>query len=233
MDKIRKIGLTLVSVCLWAIILVAALFAFTTLATKDTNSVASIAGFTPLMVASESMEPTFGTDDLIIIQKCDPEKLEEGDVVTFHTIINNEYALNTHRIVEIEENNGYRSYRTKGDNNAVEDTHIISGGDIVGKYVFSLAGAGALMRFLSSSTGFLVVIIIPLLIFFVMQVYHLIMVVIRLKKATAEEEAAANDASLDEALKAKKEAEEALAEAKRLREEAEALKKSAENTEED
>ena len=68
MDKIRKIGLTLVSVCLWAIILVAALFAFTTLATKDTNSVASIAGFTPLMVASESMEPTFGTDDLIIIQ---------------------------------------------------------------------------------------------------------------------------------------------------------------------
>ena len=186
MDKIRKIGLTLVSVCLWAIILVAALFAFTTLATKDTNSVASIAGFTPLMVASESMEPTFGTDDLIIIQKCDPEKLEEGDVVTFHTIINNEYALNTHRIVEIEENNGYRSYRTKGDNNAVEDTHIISDGDIVGKYVFSLAGAGALMRFLSSSTGFLVVIIIPLLIFFVMQVYHLIMVVIRLKKATAE-----------------------------------------------
>ena len=48
-----------------------------------------------------------------------------------------------------------------------------------------------------------------------------------------DKEAAANDASLDEALKAKKEAEEALAEAKRLREEAEALKKSAENTEED
>lgn len=228
MEKIRKVGITILSILLWGVILIAALFAFTTLATKDTNSVASLAGFTPLTVATESMEPTFGTSDLIIIQKCDPADLKEGDIITFHTIINNEYALNTHRIVEIEENNGYRSYRTKGDNNAMEDTHVIADGDIVGKYVLKLAGVGALMAFLSSSTGFLVVIIVPLLIFFVMQVYHLIMVIMKLKKATAEEEALENDASLDEALKAKQEAEEALAEAKRLREEAEALKKEAE-----
>lgn len=232
MEKLKKIGLTVLSICLWGVILIAALFAFTTLATKDTNSVASIAGFTPLTVATESMEPTFGTSDLIIIQKCDPADLKEGDIITFHTIINNEYALNTHRIVDIEENNGYRSYRTKGDNNQIEDTHVIADGDIVGKYVLKLAGVGALMTFLSSSTGFLVVIILPLLIFFVMQVYHLIMVVIKLKKATAEEMASESDASLDEALKAKQEAEEALAEARRLKEEAEALKKAAEENKE-
>ena len=228
MEKVKKIGLTVLSACLWVIILVAALFAFTTLATKDSRSVASIAGFTPLTVASESMEPTFGTNDLIIIKKCDTSTLNEGDIITFHTIINNEYALNTHRIVDIEENNGYRAYRTKGDNNQIEDTHVIADGDIVGKYVLKLAGVGALMRFLSSSTGFLVVIIIPLLIFFVLQVYHLIMVILKLKKATAEEN---RDASLDEALKAKEEAEAALAEAKRLKEEAEAIKKSAEKKE--
>ena len=134
--------------------------------------------------------------------------------------------------MDIEENNGYRSYRTKGDNNQIEDTHVIADGDIVGKYVLKLAGVGALMTFLSSSTGFLVVIILPLLIFFVMQVYHLIMVVIKLKKATAEEMAIENDASLDEALKAKQEAEAALAEARRLKEEAEALKKAAEENKE-
>lgn len=228
MEKVKKIGLTVLSACLWVIILVAALFAFTTLATRDSRSVASIAGFTPLTVASESMEPTFGTNDLIIIKKCDTSTLKEGDIITFHTIINNEYALNTHRIVDIEENNGYRAYRTKGDNNQIEDTHVIADGDIVGKYVLKLAGVGALMRFLSSSTGFLVVIIIPLLIFFVLQVYHLIMVILKLKKATAEEN---RDASLDEALKAKEEAEAALAEAKRLKEEAEAIKKSAEKKE--
>ena len=228
MEKVKKIGLSVLSACLWVIILVAALFAFTTLATRDSRSVASIAGFTPLTVASESMEPTFGTNDLIIIKKCDTSALKEGDIITFHTIINNEYALNTHRIVDIEENNGYRAYRTKGDNNQIEDTHVIADGDIVGKYVLKLAGVGALMRFLSSSTGFLVVIIIPLLIFFVLQVYHLIMVILKLKKATAEEN---RDASLDEALKAKEEVEAALAEAKRLKEEAEAIKKSAEKKE--
>lgn len=228
MEKVKKIGLSVLSACLWVIILVAALFAFTTLATRDSRSVASIAGFTPLTVASESMEPTFGTNDLIIIKKCDTSTLKEGDIITFHTIINNEYALNTHRIVDIEENNGYRAYRTKGDNNQIEDTHVIADGDIVGKYVLKLAGVGALMRFLSSSTGFLVVIIIPLLIFFVLQVYHLIMVILKLKKVTAEEN---RDASLDEALKAKEEAEAALAEAKRLKEEAEAIKKSAEKKE--
>lgn len=228
MEKVKKIGLSVLSACLWVIILVAALFAFTTLATRDSRSVASIAGFTPLTVASESMEPTFGTNDLIIIKKCDTSTLKEGDIITFHTIINNEYALNTHRIVDIEENNGYRAYRTKGDNNQIEDTHVIADGDIVGKYVLKLAGVGALMRFLSSSTGFLVVIIIPLLIFFVLQVYHLIMVILKLKKATAEEN---RNASLDEALKAKEEAEAALAEAKRLKEEAEAIKKSAEKKE--
>ena len=228
MEKIKKVGLTFLSIVLWGVILIAALFAFTTLATKDTNSVASIAGFTPLTVATESMEPTFGTSDLIVIRKCDSADLKEGDIITFHTIINNEYALNTHRIVSIEENNGYRSYRTKGDNNAIEDTHVIADGDIVGKYVLKLAGVGALMTFLSSSTGFLVVIILPLLIFFVMQVYHLIMVILKLKKATAQEQAMENEASLDEALKAKQEAEAALAEAKRLKEEAEALKKAAE-----
>lgn len=228
MEKVKKIGLSVLSACLWVIILVAALFAFTTLATRDSRSVASIAGFTPLTVASESMEPTFGTNDLIIIKKCDTSTLKEGDIITFHTIINNEYALNTHRIVDIEENNGYRAYRTKGDNNQIEDTHVIADGDIVGKYVLKLAGVGALMRFLSSSTGFLVVIIIPLLIFFVLQVYHLIMVILKLKKATAEEN---RDASLNEALKAKEEAEAALAEAKRLKEEAEAIKKSAEKKE--
>ena len=228
MEKVKKIGLSVLSACLWVIILVAALFAFTTLATRDSRSVASIAGFTPLTVASESMEPTFGINDLIIIKKCDTSTLKEGDIITFHTIINNEYALGTHRIVDIEENSGYRAYRTKGDNNQIEDTHVIADGDIVGKYVLKLAGVGALMRFLSSSTGFLVVIIIPLLIFFVLQVYHLIMVILKLKKATAEEN---RDASLDEALKAKEEAEAALAEAKRLKEEAEAIKKSAEKKE--
>lgn len=244
MNAVKRGTEIFISVVLWAVILLAALFAFTTLATRDTNQVASLAGYTPLTVASDSMSPTFRAGDLIIIRKCDPQTLKEGDIVTFHTIINNEFALNTHRITEIQDLGGARSYVTKGDNNELADIHMIADGDIVGKYVCHLAGFGKVMSFLSSSLGFLLVIVLPLLIFFIYQVYHLITVSIDLKKAiaveTAREQAQAaaqsapksgektdTDAILAEAAQAKAEAEKAraeaqaaLAEAKRLKEEA-------------
>ena len=218
MKAIKRVGTIIISVLLWLVILVAALYAFTTMATKDNQNVANLFGYTPLVVESNSMSPTFKKDDLIFVKKCDTSKLEEGDIICFHTIIDNEYALNTHRIQSIAESGEARSYTTVGDNNnGVADQHIISDGDIVGKYVGHISGAGKLMNFLSSSTGFLLVIVLPMLIFFIYQVYTLIMISIRLKKAVAVENA-----------REQTEAESALEEAKRLREEAEAMRAKAE-----
>lgn len=188
MQAVKKAASIVLSVIMWIIILVAALYAFTTLATHEDGSVSDIAGFTPLAVQSDSMSPTFKKGDLIFIQKCDTSKLEVGDVVTFHTIIDNEYALNTHRIASIDEVNGMRSFTTKGDNNDVADTHVISDGDIVGKYLFAVPHLGQVMDFLSSSMGFLIVIVLPMLLFFIYQVYHLIVVGMNLKRAMAEED---------------------------------------------
>ena len=239
MKAMKRAGTIVISVILWAIILLAALYAFTTMATKDDQSVASILGYTPLVVETDSMKPTFESGDLIFIKKCDTSKLNEGDIITFHTIIDNQYALNTHRIQKIDEVNGVRSYTTIGDNNnGIADQHVISDGDIVGKYIGHVSGLGKVMNFLSSSMGFLIVIVLPMLLFFIYQVYNLIMISIRLKKAMAVENAEeiANariqqekaDQAADEAAKAKDEAQAALEEAKRLKEEAEALKAKAE-----
>lgn len=239
MKAMKRAGTIVISVILWAIILLAALYAFTTMATKDDQNVASILGYTPLVVETDSMKPTFESGDLIFIKKCDTSKLNEGDIITFHTIIDNQYALNTHRIQKIDEANGVRSYTTIGDNNnGVADQHVISDGDIVGKYIGHVSGLGKVMNFLSSSMGFLIVIVLPMLLFFIYQVYNLIMISIRLKKAMAMENAEeiANariqqekaDQAADEAARAKDEAQAALEEAKRLKEEAEALKAKAE-----
>lgn len=222
MKTVKKVAGILLSVILWAIILITALFTFTTLATRDDKSVSRLAGFTPLVVKSQSMSPTFNEGDLIIIKECDPKKLVVGDIITFHTIINNEYALNTHRIENIADNGAARSFTTKGDNNAIADMHMISDGDVVGKYVTRLPAIGNFMNFLSSSTGFLLVIVLPMLLFFVYQVYHLVMVSINLKKAIAAEEATDAAQRESEASAKLAEAEAALAEAKRIKEEAEA-----------
>ena len=190
MKTLKRIGTIVISVILWAIILLAALYAFTTMATKDDQSVSRILGYTPMTVESDSMKPTFCKGDLIFIKKCDTSKLKEGDIITFHTIIDNQYALNTHRIQKIDEVNGVRSYTTIGDNNnGVADQHVISDGDIVGKYVGHISNLGKVMNFLSSSMGFLIVIVLPMLLFFIYQVYNLIMISIRLKKAIAVENA--------------------------------------------
>ena len=250
MKILKKTGTIVISVILWVIILVAALYAFTTMATRDNQNVSNIMGYTPLVVKSDSMSPTFSAGDLIFIKKCDTSTLKEGDIICFHTIINNEYALNTHRIQKIDTVGDARSYTTLGDNNnGITDTHIISDGDIVGKYVGHLKNAGKVMDSLSSSIGFLVVIVLPMLLFFIYQVYNLIMISIRLKKAVAVEtaketaiaqekaarNAAQNTAAVQNAADSSKAAADeaeaakaALEEAKRLREEAEAIRAKAE-----
>lgn len=238
MKAIKRIGTVVLSVILWVIILVAALYAFTTMATKDNTHVASLLGYTPLVVESDSMSPTFASGDLIFIHKCNPADLKEGDIICFHTIIENQYALNTHRIQSIETVGDVRSYTTIGDNNnGIADQHVISDGDIVGKYVGHITDAGKVMNFLSSSTGFLLVIVLPMLLFFIYQVYNLIMISIRLKKAIAVETAqeqelakqqAARQNNEEKAQKEKEEAQAALEEARRMKEEAEALRAQAE-----
>lgn len=232
MKAVKRVGTIVVSILLWVIILVAALYAFTTMATRDEQNVSSLLGYTPMVVQSDSMAPTFEKGDLIFIHKCDTSKLKEGDIITFHTIIDNEYALNTHRIQKIESNGEARTFTTIGDNNdGIADQHMISDGDIVGKYVGHIAKAGILMDFLSSSTGFLIIIVLPMLLFFIYQVYNLIMISVRLKKAmaveTAKEIEAAKNTGAEAAASEVQSAQEALEEARRMKKEAEALRAQA------
>ena len=148
-----------------------------------------------------------------------------------------------HRIQKIDTVGDARSYTTLGDNNnGIADAHIISDGDIVGKYVGDLPKAGKVMDFLSSSMGFLIVIVLPMLLFFIYQVYNLIMIAIRLKKAVAVEtaretaiaqeeaaqKAAAQRPEPSEAQNEAEAAKAALEEARKMREEAEAIRAKAE-----
>lgn len=244
MSTVKKAASIVISVVMWIIILIAALFAFTTLATKEDGSVSNLAGFTPLTVQSDSMAPTFDENDLIFIQQCDPFSLQVGDIVTFHAIIDNQYALNTHRIIAINEVNGLNSYTTKGDNNELADQHVIADGDIVGKYVFKIPYLGKVIDFLLSTWGFLIVIVVPMLLFFIYQVYHLVIVGMNLKRAMTEEDrmkqaeaivdreqAQSVESERAKAEAARAEAEAVLAEAKRLKAEAEAKLASANSSE--
>ena len=228
--------LRVINVLATVVILVAFVVLLRTVFTPA-GEIPTIMGYGFMRTLTGSMEPAIPVHSFIVVDTDNSQAYQVGDIITFHSSDDVlEGSLNTHRIAAIDEINGMRSFTTKGDNNDVADSHIISDGDIVGKYVFALPQMGKVMDFLSSSMGFLIVIVLPMLLFFIYQVYHLIVVGMNLKRAMAEEDRLAAAAAIvdaegkgdtaavtaDNAAEQLAQAEAKLEEARRLKAEAEA-----------
>lgn len=79
----------------------------------------------PSVIATGSMEPMIYPGDVILVQKINEENiqlLKEGDVIQFQR----GDILISHRIIELVNENGQTSYRTKGDNNSSEDSDLVT-----------------------------------------------------------------------------------------------------------
>lgn len=187
MKKALKITL---SVLAWILLIFALLITVMVFTSDKNNGVPSLFGRMPLTVESGSMEPTFKKGDLIIAKEIDNiNDLKEGDVISFWTneIVDGEKVINTHRIVEVKDNNGTKSFVTKGDNNPQNDTSVVFQGDIIGKWTGTrMPVVGKVMKFLKTKTGFLVCILIPMAIFFLFELFKLIMVIMQMKQQPAK-----------------------------------------------
>lgn len=82
-------------------------------------------GIEVLKVMSDSMNPVFKKNDIIIIQEQNEYKV--GDIVAY---IADDGNIVTHRIIEENENGFY----TKGDNNNTKDEALIYPNNIIGKF---------------------------------------------------------------------------------------------------
>lgn len=105
-------------------------------------------------VLSGSMEPEYGIDDLVIVQRADDYKID--DVVVYQ----DGGMLVMHRIIAMDDD----AVTTKGDANDVEDTPI-SKETIKGRAVARIPKAGAVVQFLKSPVGFLIVLAAAVVLF--------------------------------------------------------------------
>ena len=188
MKKVLKI---VVDVLAWIILIVAFLVTLMVFSSGRNNGVPNLLGVMPMSVQSDSMVPTFKQGDLIFVKKInDMYSLQTNDVVTFYTIIDGMRVLNTHRIVEISDDNGTRSYITRGDNNLIDDNVPVYPSDLVGKWGgVKIAGAGKVLDFLRSKTGFFICVVIPMALFFLFELYKFIATLVESKqKMSADEE---------------------------------------------
>lgn len=102
-------------------------------------------GYGVSVVLSGSMEPELSVDDLVCIKKC--PSYQKGDVVVYQS----GNVLIIHRVVEIHADTAI----TQGDANNIADEPIPLTA-IKGKMVFSIPGAGIIVRWLKSPVGVLI-----------------------------------------------------------------------------
>jgi signal peptidase len=129
------------------------------------SEVPTFGGYMPLIVLTDSMYPDIAAGDLIFCRTVDPDSLTEGDVISFFDPAGNGTVVTTHKIVEIlTEEDGSRSFRTRGINNNTDDRIPVHEDKVVGIYTdFRLEGAGNVALFMQSSTGLIVCVVVPLI----------------------------------------------------------------------
>lgn len=211
MKKALKRIVNIVIDIIVVLILIVSVLIVTLSLTSKSSGVPTIFGIAPLSVQSNSMEDTINTGDLIFCKVIDDISYEykKGDIVTFPIEINGEETLNTHRIVDIVEDDNITYYQTQGDNkdtNPVPDKELQTSTSIVAKYTGNkIAGVGYVLSFIRTQLGFFLCVLLPMIIFFVYEAIRVILNVIAYNKEKAVEEAqsAVNNAELTEEQKKK------------------------------
>lgn len=191
---------SLVSVCL----IIASVFVLLKVITTKQGEAPSIFGYSLFRVVTGSMEPQIPVDSLILVKREEASTLQVGDVISFYSRDPSLLGeVNTHRIVEIHENEGSLSFTTKGDANNIVDRYDTREEDLLGKVVFSSASIGKFVRLLSNPLVFFPFIILPLAILIIKNIIDSVKTAKALVRE--EEEAAVREAI--QAIREKKEQE--------------------------
>ncbi|HAT74762.1 MAG TPA: signal peptidase I [Candidatus Moranbacteria bacterium] len=115
-------------------------------------------GYKTLVVLSGSMEPKIHTGSVVAIKAEKEYKI--GDVITFGENTKTKTPT-THRIFEIKETDGMKSYITKGDANNAPDQKPVSEKEILGKVLFSVSYVGYAVAAAQKPIGFLLIVVVP------------------------------------------------------------------------
>ena len=186
-----------------ALILVS-VFVLLSVVLTPAGQVPQVLGYSVFRVMTGSMEPEIRENSLLVVKKTPPEDIAPGDVISFFSpdpML--EGAVNTHRVVRVEKENGRIQFITKGDANVIEDTYPVDASALVGRAVFKSYGLGKAVSLLSNPLVFGIIILLPLLVILLMNLYRAVRIAADIAKK--EEEEAVRKAL--EEIKAKQDAE--------------------------
>ena len=193
-SKLKNLCSIISNILIVIIIIFAAIVSLMAINAKNNDNIPSIFGYTTFSIQTDSMQGTINQGDLIVGEVVeDPNDLEEGTIISFHTVDKDgNYFVNTHRIIDVIDNGSYVTYETQGDNEEYPDERKVAPGDIISVYTgVRLPLLGYIITFLSGKLGFFLCIVLPVLLYTIWQVYKLVIVIMQNQKEKILEEAQA------------------------------------------
>lgn len=139
---LKKIGNVISTVLVAVMVLLAILLAG-----------ARLLGMQVFTVLSGSMEPNYHVGSIIYVKEVDPAELKVGDAISFML---SENTVATHRIVEVVPDGDDPTvirFRTKGDNNTIEDSSLVHCNNVLGKVVGTIPYLGYVSDFVQHPPG--------------------------------------------------------------------------------
>jgi signal peptidase len=137
------------------IVVIAVITAFTVLQAPG--------GYRFFVVQSGSMEPKIKTGSVVLVAPSSEYKV--GEVITYkinpNANLKDVKSTITHRIIEVQDDEGRKTFKTKGDANQSPDLEMATQNSVLGKVRFSIPYAGYAIAFTKTQTGFFVLIVIP------------------------------------------------------------------------
>ncbi len=192
-SRFKKIGSIVLDALVIVVFLISALLVVANLtADKKNGELPNVFGYVINSVQSDSMSGTFEKGSLVVSKiPAEDAEIKIGDVVSFHQKVGNVTIVNTHRVVDIQNN----LYQTQGDNRAVcptPDEEWKTRREILAVYCFEIPLVGHFIDFVKEPLGFVLILVLPMLAFIAWQVYKLIALYLTAKKQEMLEEAKAS-----------------------------------------
>lgn len=124
----------------------------------------NLGGYGMFTVITASMAPEYNVWDMVISKKIDPNDIKIGDDVVYQGKVD-DFAgkIVTHRVINIDEKDGQRTFTTKGIANPIEDPKI-TGDQIYGKVTFKSEILSFLSKIINNIYGFYFIVFVPFVI---------------------------------------------------------------------
>ena len=205
MDKAKvKKAWNVISAVIVAFILIAAICALgVAVGYRVQGQTLTVGGTQIRLVLTGSMEgeaeDSIRTHSVIAIKTVPEDKeqadefirsLKEGDIITFRSSAPGETGMViTHRIIDVREDGGEITFITKGDANDSADASPVKAENVIGAVTGSDYPLGAILTFLTSSTGIVVCLIVPAALIMIYEIFRIAFLVSKDKKQKSQSEA--------------------------------------------